>query len=54
MPVPDRELEMLEGTVERIIFTNDENQYTVAALVPETRGRAEPLMRAGEWAQPPG
>jgi exodeoxyribonuclease V alpha subunit len=50
MTQPDRELELLEGTVERIIFTNEENQYTVAVLVPETRARAEPVTIVGNLA----
>ena len=27
--------EQLRGTLERIVFTNEENHYTVASLLPE-------------------
>lgn len=43
-------LETLEGTVERIIYSNDENHYTVAQLAPETAHRAEPVTIVGNLA----
>ncbi len=43
-------LETIEGTVERIIFTNEENHYTVAQLLPEGGRRAEPVVIVGNLA----
>jgi exodeoxyribonuclease V alpha subunit len=42
--------ETIEGTVERIIFTNEENHYTVAQLLPEGARRAEPVIIVGNLA----
>ena len=44
------ELETIEGSVERIIYTNDENHYTVAQLLPEGKGRQEPIVIVGNLA----
>jgi exodeoxyribonuclease V alpha subunit len=43
-------VEIVEGTVERIIYSNEENHYTVAQLVPESRHRAEPITITGNLA----
>jgi exodeoxyribonuclease V alpha subunit len=43
-------LQMLEGTVERIVYSNEENLYTVAQLLPEGRGRQEPVTIVGNLA----
>src|SRR2546426_5594921 len=43
-------LETIEGTVERIIYSNEENHYTVAQLIPEGRGRTEPITIVGNLA----
>ncbi|MCX7885969.1 MAG: ATP-dependent RecD-like DNA helicase [Verrucomicrobiae bacterium] len=43
-------LETVEGTVERIIYANEETQYTVATLLPEGRGRREPIVIVGNLA----
>jgi len=48
--VPSQPLETVEGTVERIIYSNDENHYTVAQLLPEGRGRQEPVTIVGNLA----
>ena len=47
MPDP---LETIAGTVEKILFTNEENHYTVAQLLPEGRGRQEPVIIVGNLA----
>ncbi|HUI08265.1 MAG TPA: ATP-dependent RecD-like DNA helicase [Verrucomicrobiae bacterium] len=50
---PSQSLESIEGTVERIVYSNEENHYTVAQLVPETptaRGRAQPITIVGNLA----
>jgi len=46
----ERSVETLEGTVERIIYANEENQYVVASLLPEGRGRTEPVTIVGNLA----
>lgn len=46
-------LETIEGAVERIVYSNEENHYTVAQLAPETptaRGRAQPITIVGNLA----
>jgi len=46
-------LELIEGTVERIVYSNEENHYTVAQLAPETptaRGRVQPITIVGNLA----
>jgi exodeoxyribonuclease V alpha subunit len=43
-------METLEGTVERILYANEENHYTVAQLLPEGRGRQEPVTIVGNLA----
>ena len=47
MPEP---LETIEGAVERIIFSNEENHYTVAQLLPQTTRRSEPVTIVGNLA----
>ncbi len=43
-------LESIEGTLERIIYANEENHYTVAQLLPEGRQRTEPITITGNLA----
>ncbi|HUJ11688.1 MAG TPA: ATP-dependent RecD-like DNA helicase [Verrucomicrobiae bacterium] len=43
-------LESIEGTLERIIYSNEENHYTVAQLLPEGRHRAELITITGNLA----
>jgi exodeoxyribonuclease V alpha subunit len=43
-------LQTIEGVVERILYSNDENHYTVAQLLPEGRGRTEPVTIVGNLA----
>jgi exodeoxyribonuclease V alpha subunit len=45
--VPSQSLEAIEGAVERIIYSNEENHYTVAQLLPEGKGRQEPVTIVG-------
>jgi exodeoxyribonuclease V alpha subunit len=40
----------IEGAVERLVYVNEENQYTVAQLLPEGRGRQEPVTIVGNLA----
>lgn len=47
--MPDA-LQTLEGTVERIVYSNPETHYTVAQLLPEGRGRQEPVTIVGNLA----
>jgi len=47
MPEP---LETIEGAVERIIYSNEENHYTVAQLLPQTTRRSEPVTIVGNLA----
>ena len=47
---PTAPVESLEGVVERIVYVNEENHYTVAHLVPEGRGRVEPVTIVGNLA----
>jgi len=47
MPDP---LETIAGSIEKILFTNEENHYTVAQLLPEGRGRVEPVIIVGNLA----
>ncbi|MGD0016701.1 MAG: ATP-dependent RecD-like DNA helicase [Verrucomicrobiia bacterium] len=47
---PKVPLENLEGVVEQIVYVNEENHYTVARLVPEGRGRVEPVTIVGNLA----
>jgi exodeoxyribonuclease V alpha subunit len=42
--------ETIEGTVERILYTNEETHYTVAQLLPETARRSEPVTITGNLA----
>lgn len=44
------ELETIEGAVEKIVYVNEENQYTVAQLLPDGRGRQEPVTIVGNLA----
>ncbi len=48
--LPSTPLDSLEGTIERIVYVNDDNQYTVAQLLPEGRGRQEPITIVGNLA----
>jgi exodeoxyribonuclease V alpha subunit len=52
MAMPTNEpLETVEGTLERIIYSNEENHYTVAQLLPESGGRrSEPVTIVGNLA----
>jgi exodeoxyribonuclease V alpha subunit len=52
MPTPTdtTPLDSLEGVVERILYANEENNYTVAQLLPEGRGRQEPVTIVGNLA----
>ncbi len=43
-------LDTIEGSVERIIYSNDENHYTVAQLLPDGKGRQEPVTIVGNLA----
>ena len=43
-------LESIAGSVEKILYTNEENHYTVAQLLPEGRGRVEPVIIVGNLA----
>src|SRR6266849_6880777 len=43
-------LETIEGSVERIVYSNEETHYTVAQLLPEGRGRMEPVTIVGNLA----
>jgi exodeoxyribonuclease V alpha subunit len=43
-------LQVIEGIVERIVYSNEENLYTVAQLLPEGRGRQEPVTIVGNLA----
>ncbi len=43
-------LELIAGSVEKILYTNEENHYTVAQLLPEGRGRVEPVIIVGNLA----
>lgn len=47
MPGP---LETIAGTVEKILFSNEENHYTVAQLLPEGKGRQESVIIVGNLA----
>jgi exodeoxyribonuclease V alpha subunit len=47
---PAQPLETIEGTVERIVYSNEETHYTVAQLLPEGKGRAEPVTIVGNLA----
>lgn len=47
MPEP---LETIEGSVERILYSNEENHYTVAQLLPQTTRRSEPVTIVGNLA----
>ncbi len=42
--------ETIEGTVERILYTNEDTHYTVAQLLPETARRSEPVTITGNLA----
>jgi len=52
MAMPSNEpLETVEGTLERIIYSNEENHYTVAQLLPESGARrTEPITIVGNLA----
>ncbi|MEI8063566.1 MAG: ATP-dependent RecD-like DNA helicase [Verrucomicrobiota bacterium] len=43
-------LDTIAGSVEKILYTNEENHYTVAQLLPEGRGRIEPVVIVGNLA----
>jgi len=43
-------LDTVAGSVEKILYTNEENHYTVAQLLPEGRGRVEPVIIVGNLA----
>ena len=43
-------LETIEGSVEKILFSNEENHYTVAQLQPQTTRRSEPVTIVGNLA----
>ena len=43
-------LDTIAGSVEKILYTNEENHYTVAQLLPEGRGRVEPIIIVGNLA----
>ncbi|MBM3859242.1 MAG: ATP-dependent RecD-like DNA helicase [Verrucomicrobia bacterium] len=43
-------IETISGSIERIVYSNEENHYTVAALLPEGRGRQEPVTIVGNLA----
>ena len=43
---PEEELEKLKGTIEEVVFHNDENGYTV--LILEAEGLKEPVTVVGE------
>jgi exodeoxyribonuclease V alpha subunit len=43
-------LETIEGSVEKILFSNEENHYTVAQLLPDTTRRSEPVTIVGNLA----
>src|SRR5258708_35303289 len=43
-------LETIEGSVEKILFSNEENHYTVAQLLPQTTRRSEPVTIVGNLA----
>src|SRR5262249_42559754 len=47
---PLASVESIEGTVERLVYTNEETHYTVAQLLPEARGRTEPVTIVGNLA----
>ena len=49
--VPSQELQIVEGTLERVIYSNEENHYTVAQLLPEGGARrTEPIIIVGNLA----
>jgi len=49
--VPSQSLETIEGTLERVIYSNEENHYTVAQLLPEGGARrTEPIIIVGNLA----
>ncbi len=52
MAMPTNEsLETIEGTLERVIYSNEENHYTVAQLLPEGGARrTEPITIVGNLA----
>ena len=43
-------IQLIEGTIERLVYVNEENQYTVAQLLPDGRGRQEPVTIVGNLA----
>jgi exodeoxyribonuclease V alpha subunit len=43
-------LETIEGSVERILYSNEDNHYTVAQLLPQTTRRSEPVTIVGNLA----
>ena len=48
-------LETIEGVLERIIYSNEENHYTVAQLLPEGGSRrTEPIIIVGNLAATAG
>ncbi len=42
--------ETIEGTIEQILYSNEENHYTVAKLQPQTARRSEPVTIVGNLA----
>ncbi len=47
---PVKQIETIEGVIERIVYANDDSHYTVAQLLPEGRGRTEPVTIVGNLA----
>jgi exodeoxyribonuclease V alpha subunit len=54
MSAPDSQLETLTGTLDRIVYINEENHYTVASLTPEraegVRGKVQAVTVVGNLA----
>jgi exodeoxyribonuclease V alpha subunit len=46
----DQPSETIEGSVERILYSNEENHYTVAQLLPHSTRRTEPVIIVGNLA----
>jgi exodeoxyribonuclease V alpha subunit len=49
-PAQPHHTESIEGTIDRIVYTNEESYYTVAQLLPEGRGRTDPVTIVGNLA----
>jgi exodeoxyribonuclease V alpha subunit len=50
MPGTQEPTQCIEGTVEKILYSHEENHYTVAQLLPEGRGRVELITIVGNLA----